>query len=79
MLDSTLAALIPDRCLHLILKGYDEAVEFLRATDLQKDVEQPFSAVQVKGHSQILEGYVDGLELFSACLLKSTKEEYQVH
>ncbi len=51
-------AFILDRCLHVVVKGSKEAVEFWRATDLWKNVKQPFPADQVRNLSQVYEGYI---------------------
>ena len=51
------------------MEGSDEAVELWGTSNLQGDVEQPFSTNQVEGLGQVYEGYVEGLALFSAFLL----------
>ena len=43
------AALILDGCLNIVMEGFDEAVKLWGTSNLQEDVEQPFSANQVKG------------------------------
>ena len=51
------------------MEGSDEAVELWGTSNLQGDVEQPFSTNQVEGLGQVYEGYVEGLALFSPFLL----------
>ena len=57
------------------MEGCDHAVLSWGATNLQKDVEEPFPADQVESFGEVDEGKVEGFFLLSALILWSTEGE----
>ena len=64
---------------HVCVEGFDHALQFWRAADLWKDLEETASADKIKRLCEVNENDIQGHLLFSALFLELAKREDHVY